>query len=65
MSEESLSDKISKSEHPFHVPTLFVKDVREAVRKLKEEISKYSFEQEFGYEILQQIIDKIFGEKLT
>lgn len=55
----SLSDKISKSDHPFHVPTLFEKDVREAVKKLKDICNKND-----GYCSIDDI-NEIFGSKLT
>ncbi len=47
----------------------FAEDVKKAVKELKEEIKNFNYE---GYYIpkrkkqeLQEIIDKIFGEKLT
>ena len=64
---ETLSDKIiygrkgSLSDLAFHLGVIETKDVKKAVKKLKEEFTL--FNKEFQW--TTEKIDKIFGDKLT
>ena len=74
MKEKTLSDEIGfvddfeirdrKQTHPSSsTPILELKDVKEAVQKLKE-LSFTYIEEELYYEWIKEIDDKIFGENL-
>jgi len=58
--EESLSDKMYFNTI-LQCESYKVKDVKKAVKKLKEEIENPTY----PYADVIQLIDKIFGEKLT
>ena len=57
--EFNLSEKII--DEGYYIP---IKDVKEAVKKLKEEIEKEEFTYTDDLDRLFPIIDKIFGKKL-
>jgi len=65
----SLSDKILRRRKIKGDMTLWVSDVKEAIQKLKEELTTNKFyedQRNITYaDWLIETIDKIFGEKLT
>ena len=74
----SLSDKIDNFEHNWNTELLKVRDVKESVRELKEEMEhnedlihdlnqfQEGFESFGGIKArLKKMIDEVFGEELT
>jgi hypothetical protein len=75
MKEETLSDKISCNwcshgcDEPHdcnnHMNVLYVEDVKEFIKKLKEEVNEFCPEGHGHYSNFIEIINKLAGDKLT
>ncbi len=63
---DSLSDKIiHKKTKPSNYDYIFVKDFKQAVKKLKEVIERMCRQLEVTDEFVLEEINSIFGEELT
>ena len=64
----TLSDKMVDNNYVGGPPlgdVLWAKDVKESIKRLKKELDSEPVKEFFKINVLHEVIDKIFGDKLT